>query len=260
MQLEIINKSSGNSKNQPLLFIHGMFHGAWCWEPYFMPYFSDLGYDTYALSLRNHAGSGSEKPMWRVRVKEYVDDVRQAVASIDGDPILIGHSMGGFIIQKYLEKYQAPAVILLASVPPKGIIMTSVRVVKKHPLSFIKTNLTLNFRYIISNFEEAKHLLFSPNLPDAEAKTYHEKLENEAYLAYFDMLGFDLPKVKQIDAPKMLVIGAEKDTLISVAETKKTADAYEAQHVVIPNIAHDVMLDVNWKDTAQVIKDWLLEN
>jgi len=260
MQLEIIKKSDSNSKNQPLLFIHGMFHGAWCWEPYFMPYFADLGYDTYAISLRNHAGSESEKPMWRVRIKEYVEDVRQAVASIDGDPILIGHSMGGFVLQKYLEKYQAPAVVLLASVPPKGIITTSIRVAKKHPLSFLKTNLTLNFRYIISNLEEAKHLLFSKNLPDDKTKAYHSKLENEAYLAYFDMLGFDLPKVKQIKAPKMLVIGAENDTLISVPETKKTADTYGAKHVVVSNIAHDVMLDVNWKDTAQVIEDWLLEN
>jgi pimeloyl-ACP methyl ester carboxylesterase len=36
-------------------------------------------------------------------------------------PVVIGHSMGGFVVQKYLETHQAPAGVLLASIPPRGL-------------------------------------------------------------------------------------------------------------------------------------------
>lgn len=36
----------------PLVFVHGSYHGAWCWRENFMPYFSAAGYDCYAISLR----------------------------------------------------------------------------------------------------------------------------------------------------------------------------------------------------------------
>jgi non-heme chloroperoxidase len=36
--------------------------------------------------------------------------------------VLIGHSMGGMVLQKYLEKREAPAVVLMSSVPPQGLL------------------------------------------------------------------------------------------------------------------------------------------
>ena len=38
-------------RNPPLVFIHGSFHAAWCWVEHWLPFFSDSGYDCYALSL-----------------------------------------------------------------------------------------------------------------------------------------------------------------------------------------------------------------
>lgn len=35
----------------PLVFIHGSFHAAWCWAEHWLPFFSNHGYDCYALSL-----------------------------------------------------------------------------------------------------------------------------------------------------------------------------------------------------------------
>lgn len=39
------------SQNPPLVFVHGSFHAAWCWAEHFLPFFSQNGYDCYALSL-----------------------------------------------------------------------------------------------------------------------------------------------------------------------------------------------------------------
>ncbi len=257
LKLEILHQSTTNSKNQSILFVHGMWHGAWCWETYFMPYFADLGYDVYALSLRNHASSEKKGGIWKIRIRDYVQDLRQVVDNLPNKPILIGHSMGGFIVQKYLEKYTASKVVLLASVPPHGILGATINVLKKYPMTFLKANLTVNLSHIIKDKEKAKQLLFSHNLPQTELLNYHSKLENEAYLGYIDMLGLSLPKVKNENVPKMLVLGAEDDAVVSNKNVEKTAQQYKADMKIIPNIAHDMMLDVNWRDAADVIAQWL---
>jgi len=257
MKLEIINHHQEITQKHPLLFIHGMWHAAWCWEPHFMPYFAALGYDTYAISLRNHGKSEKKKATWRLRIKEYVQDVHQAVTSIDGDPILIGHSMGGFIVQKYLEKYTTPAAILLTSVPPNGILGATLKVVSKFPWSFAKANLTVNLYHIIANSENVRKILFSPSLPEELAIHYQKQLDNETYLGYLDMMMLDLPKTKKINPPKMLVIGAQNDKLIFPKDILKTAKTYQADHIIIPNTAHDVMLDTHWQDVAKEMSQWL---
>jgi pimeloyl-ACP methyl ester carboxylesterase len=48
-------------------------------------------------------------------------------------PVLIGHSMGGFIVQKYLETGTAPAAVLVSSAPPRTWFLTGLRLARKHP-------------------------------------------------------------------------------------------------------------------------------
>ena len=45
-------KNEDNCKRGAIVFAHGAYQGAWCWKEFFMPYFSRIGYDCYALSLR----------------------------------------------------------------------------------------------------------------------------------------------------------------------------------------------------------------
>jgi hypothetical protein len=49
--LEVIDKGScSESHPVPLLFVHGGWHGAWCWEEYFLDFFADKGYRALAVS------------------------------------------------------------------------------------------------------------------------------------------------------------------------------------------------------------------
>ena len=64
--LEVLTRfPAGEPRPAPVLFIHGAYTGAWCWEPYFLPYFAAHGYGSTALSLRGHANSeGREGLRW----------------------------------------------------------------------------------------------------------------------------------------------------------------------------------------------------
>ena len=95
----------------PLLFVHGAWHGAWCWDEHFLDFFADQGYACYTPSLSGHGASpGRERLRW-TGIQEYVRDVAEAATRLPTQPVLIGHSMGGFVIQKYLEHHTAAGAI-----------------------------------------------------------------------------------------------------------------------------------------------------
>jgi pimeloyl-ACP methyl ester carboxylesterase len=121
MKLEVVSGKADKKTHQvPILFAHGAWHGAWCYQKYFMPYFAEQGFDTYALSYRDHGGS--EKSGMRTnRIRDYVIDLGQVIDTLPQKPILIAHSMGGHVAQKYLEEQQLPATVLLAPVPAAGV-------------------------------------------------------------------------------------------------------------------------------------------
>ena len=101
MKLELIYRYPvERRRSTPLLFIHGMLHGAWCWDVHFLDYFAQHGFMAHAINLRGHGNSeGREQLRW-IRMADFVEDVASAVRQLPSPPILIGHSMGGFIIPK----------------------------------------------------------------------------------------------------------------------------------------------------------------
>jgi len=151
MNLELVaNKPVTRNDSPPILLLHGMWHGAWCWE-FFLDDFASLGYQAYAMSLSNHGNSPRVKMMNLLSINDYVKDLRSVVESLDEPPILIGHSMGGFIIQKYLENYSAPKAVLIASVPPYGVWGGTFNTIAKYPWAFLMANLSLDLKRIVAS-------------------------------------------------------------------------------------------------------------
>ncbi|MGB2811055.1 MAG: alpha/beta fold hydrolase, partial [Mycobacterium sp.] len=48
-------------------------------------------------------------------IADYVEDVKSVADDLPTRPVVIGHSMGGLVVQKYLESNAAPAGVLMAS-------------------------------------------------------------------------------------------------------------------------------------------------
>lgn len=223
-----------------------------------MPYFAQYGYAAYALSLRGHGGSeGRERLRW-TSLADYVADVVQVVSQMGSQPVLVGHSMGGMIVQKYLESNGAPAAVLLASAPPKGLIPATVRVALRHPLAFMKANLTLSMFPMVRTPRLAQEAFFSADTPEEKVRSWFARLQDESYRAYLDMMGLSLPRPKRVKTP-LLVLGAADDRLISPSEVEATAQTYGVRAEFFPNMAHDMMLEDGWQIVADRILSWLDE-
>jgi len=256
MHLETISRSPASPTHKtPLLFIHGMWHGAWCWDEYFLPFFAEQGYHAAALSLRGHGNSEG-----RIRgsaIADYVRDVEQVAATFDTPPVLIGHSMGGFITQKYLETHhETPAGALLASVPPNGVWRGLGSVLRRDARVVIRAFLQWNLRPVIESPALARWAFFSENFPEEQLLKYHARMSDESFRMFLDLLGLNLARPKKVKTP-LLVLGAEQDTVIKARDLRDTARAYGVEAALFPNMAHDMMLEAGWRSVATRVLEWL---
>lgn len=257
MKLEVITRLPAHAEHStPLLFIHGMWHAAWCWSAHFLPYFAQNGYKSHALSLRGHAASQGRDHLRWTSLSAYVSDVVQVVQDLDPPPVLIGHSLGGLIIQKYLQSHPSPAVVLLGSAPPTGLIPATLRIAARHPLAFLKSLGTLSLIHVIRTPALYQEAFFSQNMPASEVNAYHAQVQDESFRAYLDAMILDLPHLKRLDTP-MLVLGAADDRLISPREVEATARAYQCTPEFFPGMGHALMLDAGWQAVADRILRWL---
>lgn len=259
MKLELISKIPPiNPQPTPLLFVHGAWHAAWCWDVHFLDYFAQHGFAAHAVSLRGHGNSeGRSKLRW-TRIADYVEDVAAAASQLPSSPVVIGHSMGGLVVQKYLENAHAPAAVLLASVPPAGVLATTLRIAGRHPAAFAKVNLTLSLFPLVATPQLAREAFFSEGLAEEQAQTYAKRLQDESYLGFLDMLVFNLPKPQKVKTP-VLVLGAAKDTIFSPTEVESTGRAYHTRTEIFTGMAHDMMLEPGWQAVADRILAWLKE-
>ncbi|MCO5098887.1 MAG: lysophospholipase [Rhodocyclaceae bacterium] len=84
--------------------MHGAYAAAWCWDEHFLSFFAGHGYACHALSFSGHGGSAGRERLDSFGIDHYVQDVARVVAQLPAPPVLIGHSMGGMVAQKYLER------------------------------------------------------------------------------------------------------------------------------------------------------------
>jgi pimeloyl-ACP methyl ester carboxylesterase len=242
----------------PLLLLHGAWHGAWCWEQA-MEDFIRRGFVVHAISLRGHGKSPRPLHYLSCGLAEYLADLAAAIAAITPAPIVIAHSMGGFVLQHYLMKHRLPGAILLCSMPPNGGWRFLRSWILRHPLPTLKTLLTLDNRHLVATPALARAAFFRPERPLAAITADTARMVAEPLRVTLDMvLRHPNP---QLNTSPMVVIAAERDAVFTLEEQRALATAYGAELLIIPEAAHDLMLDPAWPQVAdhieQRVGQWL---
>lgn len=257
-QLEILSQiPAGKAHPTPLLFVHGAFGGAWCWQEHFLPYFAAQGYAAHAVSLRGHGQSAGHDHIDWWSIADYVDDVLSVCDDFTQPPVLIGHSMGGFVVQKLFERQHPAGAVLLASVPPQGLMSSSLSMMFMQPDLMSQIN-----RVLAGNWEHSDVLrdaLFAQPAAAEDLQRYYRLMHTESQRALWDMTMFDLPRLTQRELPPLLILGAEQDRLIPANQAQAAAGFYSTSAEIMPDLGHYMMLERDWRRVADRIIAWLGE-
>jgi pimeloyl-ACP methyl ester carboxylesterase len=256
--LELLSCVNGSGGVRPaLLFVHGAYVGAWCWAEHFLAWFAERGFACHALSLRGHGRSGGRERLHQFGIGDYVDDLQRAADEIGPPPVLIGHSMGALVVQKYLERAPARAAVHVCPVPPFGLLPSTFALAFGRPAFFSEIN-ALAEGHSASRTALAQ-ALFSGAVDEERIDRYYARMQAESRRALMDMTWWGLPQLWRMERVDALVIGASEDALISPALARSAATLLGAEYRQLEGLGHAVMLETAWEQAAQAILDWLGE-
>lgn len=245
----------------PLLFVHGAFSGAWIWGDHFLPWLARAGHPAYALSLSGHGNSAGREQIEWLSIANYVDDLEVAVNWLQQQtgqmPVLIGHSMGGFVIQKLLEQgHQVPGVALLCSVPPQGLLAAQFHMLMRKPGLFLEINRLMSGQ--LNDLEIIREALFAQPVDTATLQRFFLNMQPESQRAIWDMSSlFTLPRLNNACLPPLLVLGAEEDALVPAFLVRSTARTYGVEARIFPGFGHGITHERDWPQIAAALLGWL---
>lgn len=238
-----------------IVFLHGMFQNPKSWDNW-IAYFTSKGFNCVAPAWPLHEGDPQtlrDNPpadLGDLHLSDVLDSVR-AFLRDRGQPIMIGHSVGGLITQIMLSEGLISAGVAIDPVAPNGMI--------DFDWGFIKNST------IIANplkgdepiFMDAKtfHSAFANTLSEEEAaREFERTATHDSRNVLRGCMGPD-GKI-DTDAPHgpLLLIGGEADQIIPAHLTEKNFKAYTdeasvTEFTVFPR-SHYICGEPGWEEVA----------
>ncbi|MBS0385763.1 MAG: alpha/beta fold hydrolase [Proteobacteria bacterium] len=108
----------------PLVFVHGAFCGGWAFDS-FRASFEAAGFQTHAPDLPHHERGADLEALAQTGLKDYAQAVVSLVNTLRAPPVLIGHSLGGLVVQLAAIQTEVAGLVLLAPSAPWGVPPTT---------------------------------------------------------------------------------------------------------------------------------------
>lgn len=248
------------SKYPPLLFIHGAFVGAWTWEEHFLKFFAERGFSCHAVNLPGRMGMPDHKRLHDFGIEDFVTAVNMVVDDLPRPPVLIGHSMGGFIAQRVAMEREVAGAVLLSSVPPTGLAGPSVMLAMSKPMLLWEIAAVQSFGTTFNLPDTLHEAIFDDHVPKEISAKLLPKFQMESQRAVVELNSVLFPPIGGLRGKPVLVLGAEWDKLIPSAFVHGTAAFLGTQAHIFERMGHAVMLEEHWMEAATFITDWLDEH
>jgi pimeloyl-ACP methyl ester carboxylesterase len=250
----------------PVVFIHGMFMTALCWDGW-AERFDAAGHTPTAFEWPNRDASVEElraahpdPRLGRLTLARIVDEHASRLATLPDAPVLVGHSMGGLIVQLLVGRGLGAAGVAIDSAPPMGVFTPK--------WSFLKSNWPM-----ISPFSPAGEPRLIP-LEDfryAFANTLPPDVQEDLYMRYIVPESRMVPRqsltsVARIDFARphvpLLFVAGGSDHIIPASLNRTNARRYRASDSLtdlreFEGRDHMTIVEPGWEDVADFVAQWI---
>lgn len=238
-----------------------------------MDIFPAMGYECFVLNLRGHGDDRKFKKSFKL--SGYIEDVTRCVeycrqyckknGLTESNPFIIGHSMGGGLVQLYISSNsnQVKGAVMFAPATAGGLGFSEM-MASSWSESGRCTSRTLFFGH--NRIQWLKYSNFFGAIREGETieprvtneddlDHYNSQLCRESIGAVFGLCRYKLNGGVHIP---VLVIGSDTDAYFQEKSLKKTADFYHTQPKILKGLCHDMMLDEKgWRDSAQEVLNFI---
>jgi pimeloyl-ACP methyl ester carboxylesterase len=262
----VISQTVGQSDQRPVIvFVHGLFQNSHSWHNW-KAYFESRGYQVHAPSYPYHQGPPDslnhriDPRLTSLDFQQVLDYMSAYVDSLPQKPILVGHSIGGLVMQKLVEAGKVSMGIALAPANPRGISVS-------------------DWKYLRSNFRMVNPLrrrdkvcrpplrwfryTFFNTISDSLARSEHRQFfvpESRIIAKSSTARGQEIDFTK-LHVP-MLFISGEKDNDLPPSLIYKNFKAYTdpesiRQYYQFPGKSHYIASEPGWEDVASYVHEWI---
>jgi pimeloyl-ACP methyl ester carboxylesterase len=244
-----------------IIFIHGMFQNDLSWERW-MDYFTEKGYNCIAEPWPLHEGNPADlrqnppAGLGDLRLEEIVEKYEKLAQCEGGDAILVGHSVGGLIVQLLINKGLGRAGVCISSVAPNRMLAFD--------WGFFKNSISIS-----NPFKgDEPFYMDEDGFYGSFANAMTREQSDRAYslTAVHDsrnilrdcMLGPGDLDPEQTTKP-LLFIGGEKDEIIPPQLNEKNAEAYPegiATFKEFKGRSHFICGQPGWEEVAAYVAAW----
>ena len=254
--------------SQTILFIHGMYMTPLCWE-HWLDYFQAKGYRCIApawperdMPIRTLRNNHPDPVLGRLTLSRVIEHYASLIHMLEEKPILIGHSMGGLVVQLLLQRYEAIAGVAIDSAPPLGVLTTD--------QAFLKSNwphinpFVSQARPIQMTLERFQYT-FVNDLPlEVQQAAFERYVVPESRRVPAEAL----TKVAAIDFksphPPLLMVAGSNDHLIPASLVQSNFEKYKHSPSItdfkeFAGRTHFIIGQPGWEEVADYVAAWLKE-
>lgn len=250
-----------------IVFITGAFVTHHIWDGW-INYFTGKGFNCIAPAWPYKDGTAEELRNRRpndtdlagLRLQELLDHYSAIIQRLPEKPIVIGHSLGGLLVQLLVNKDLVTAGIAIHSVPPKGVTSFKWSFIKSiwKPLGYF----TSAKKTHLMSLAEWKYAFTNGMSEQEQKESYEKNVIPESKRVLRDVL----TKAAKVDfkkpRPPMLFISGSTDNIIPESLNYDNYLKYDRSHSVtgykeFAGKNHFVPGLPSWHDEAGYIIEWL---
>ena len=264
--------TNGRGSNKPtIVLIHGLWLTARSWEGWIDRY-QKAGYNVIAPSwpgLEGEVEAIRKDPsaLKGLKLKTVVDHYDRIIRKLDAQPILMGHSFGGLIVQMLVDRGLGSAGILVDSAQTAGVPVLPFSTIRAtlpilgNPFSYNRTTSLSpkQFNYAFTNeldAVESKKVYDRYSIPAANAILW------DAALALLNPKASSKVDYTKTDRAPLLFIAGGNDHIVPPAINKGNLRKYvknstaETDYREFPNRTHHTVGQKGWEEVADFAVQW----
>lgn len=251
----------------PILFIHGMFMGPRCWDAWVARFTAagdrclappwPVGHDAEPAELRRRHPDPAVGALTLDAIVDHYERLARAEAE---PPLLVGHSMGGLVVQLLLQRGVGRAGVAVDSAPPQGVFTLS--------FSFLRSNWPVVNPFVpasepvLLSVDEFRYAFAHTLSPDEVARIWEAEVVPEsrrvgrATLTPSARIDFARPH-----APLLLIAG-ELDHIIPASLNRVNFNKYRdrgslTEYKEFPGRTHHILGQTGWEEVADYARAFL---